>query len=94
MKVKSQTLRPPSDLSGEVRSFVSNMRPLTQLPKVGPTAFAVYCVLAKHASSDAQACWPSIDTIASATGRSASTVRHACKKLVLEQLIHAEEADI
>jgi helix-turn-helix protein len=57
--------------------------------KIGPSAFCVYAVLAKHARNSDQRAWPSQMRIADSIGCSRVTVRAAIKALIDARLISA-----
>jgi hypothetical protein len=60
---------------------------INQITTIGMLPFAAYCVLAKHASSQDQDCYPAVDTIAAAIGRNESTARRALRMLESHGLI-------
>ena len=57
-----------------------------RLAEIGPLAFAVYCILAKHADR-AGRCYPSIPRIASLVGVGERGVRKAIRKLASAGLV-------
>lgn len=63
---------------------------LTELPRIGTTAFAVYAILARHADNKSQTCHPSAETIAEALGTSPKTVQRAIKTLAVHSLVECQ----
>jgi len=59
-------------------------------PQIGAHGIAVYVALATHASHDTQACWPSIQRIASLTKLGRSTVKRALRTLEATGLVHIQ----
>ncbi len=59
----------------------------TYLWKIGPNAFAVYCVLCRHAHNETQVAWPSQRTIADLAWLSLNTIKKAIRALVKAKLI-------
>jgi len=59
-------------------------------PRIGAYGIAVYVALATHASNDTQACWPSIQRIASLVHLSRSTVKRALRTLEAIGLVHIQ----
>jgi len=55
-------------------------RVIDRIVEVGPTAFAVYAVLAAHADP-LGTCWPSVATIAAIVGASGRTVKRGLRRL-------------
>jgi biotin operon repressor len=58
---------------------------------IGPSAFAVYAVLCKHASNRTQLAWPCQQTIADLVGCSRTTVKEAIKTLITARLISVKQ---
>jgi len=71
-------------------SWIDNAA-FAKLREIGTTAFAVYAVLALHASSENQTCTPGEDTIAAVLGTSARTVERAIKTLAAVGLVKCEQ---
>jgi len=59
-------------------------------PQIGAHGIAVYVALATHASHDTQACWPSIQRIASLVHLSRSAVKRALRTLEATGLVHIQ----
>lgn len=59
------------------------------LPAIGPAAFAVYAVLAKHAD-ESGACWPSVARVAQLCGTTKRSVRRCLQRLVDAGLIEVK----
>lgn len=66
-------------------------RIILAMADMGPVAFAVYCVLAKHAGRRTQETWLAASTIARYVGRSERTVRRQLRLLEQAGLIASRE---
>lgn len=63
---------------------------VAKIADVGPLAFSVYCVLAKHAGRDGY-CWPSFSRLAALCGATRRGVQKAIARLVQENMILKEK---
>lgn len=60
-------------------------------PVVGPYGIAVYVALARYAGAKSQACWPSVGTLAEATGMSVRQVQNSLRVLETEGLVEVQQ---
>lgn len=59
------------------------------LPRIGPSAFAVYAVLCRRANREGR-CWPSLSSLAETSGLSGATIKRAIPVLEAEGLLLVE----